>query len=585
MNSSLPLLFRRGCCWIIPGLLLLLLLLCAGNARAQAPTWQSAVAASGAQVYAVAADAGGNVYLAGSFGSSATFGNITLTGGQQGDIFVAKWSETAGRFLWAQQAGGIGNDWATGIAVSGNSVFIVGDFTSPTIRFGAGTLTNTNSTLPTADVFVAKLTDAGTTASFTWARQAGGFGVDFATDVAVSGSSIYFTGYYESSTMTFGSNVILNPMTPGVTSTDLFVAKLTDAGSTGTFDWVRGAGGVSNEVAYSIATAGSSVYVVGYFTSVGINLGTTLFNTQVGSEDGFVAKLDTSGSFIWALRIGGTGSESPMAVAASGNDVFVAGMFTSTPALFGSTTLALFGSTTLAPVGGPPDAFVAKVTDAGTSAAFAWSQWAGGPGIDTPRAIAAIGTDVYVTGYFNSPTASFGGTTLVNVAPPGTTANDIFVGKLTGTGNFVGAVQAGSPANDYAYDIATNGSTVYIADNTALPAAFGSTILQGGSDAGFLASLSTSVLATTEPSPVAELLLYPNPAHKSTTVVVPALAGQGNGVLTLTDGVGRILAQHHTGPTAAGLRYTLPLDGLSPGLYLLRVQTEHGQLVRQLVVE
>ena len=565
-------------------LLLLLLLAGLGNALAQVPAWQSALAIGGAQVYATAADASGNVYLAGTFDSAVTFGATTLLSEGSGDIFVAKWSSTTGRFVWAQRAGSFGSERATGIAVSDNSVFIVGDFSSPTLRIGGSSIANTSTNNTYPDIFIAKLTDAGNTGSFSWARQAGGDRFDLAPAIAVSGSSVYIAGYYDSATISFGSNITLSnyySLAPGSTtpSDDIFVAKLSDAGSTGTFDWATRAGGIGNEEAYGLATNGTSVYVVGSFTSSVFNFGAVrLTNSGAGNEDAVFGKLNTAGSIIWALTAGGSGPDIATAVAATGNDLFVTGFFGSNPASFGSTALATVGAS---------DAFVAKVADAGPSATFSWAQRAGGSGLDTPRAITTSGTDVYVTGYFNSPTASFGANTLTNVAAPGTNSYDIFVCALTSTGSFAAATQAGSPANDFAVGTAASGSTIYIVGDVALPASFGAITLPQGNDsrASFLAALGTPALAATAPHPPTAVVLYPNPSQHSSQVIVPAQHGQGNVWFTLTDGLGRVVHRHSARSTATGLRYTLPLDGLRPGVYLLQVQTEHGQQVRRLVVE
>ncbi|GAB3868350.1 hypothetical protein GCM10028824_12990 [Hymenobacter segetis] len=555
---------------------LLLLLACLGNVRAQAPAWQSAVGANGAQVYAMAADASGNVYLAGAFNNSVTFGTITLFGSSLGDVFVAKWSNSAGRFVWAQQAGSIGNERATGIAVSGNSIYIVGDFSSPTLSFGTSSITNTTTTNTFPDIFIAKLTDVGNTGSFTWARQAGGARYDLAPAIAVSGSSVYIAGYYDSATISFGTTTLGNNTAPGVISTDIFVARLSDMGSTGEFDWANRAGGIGNEEAYGLATNGTDVYVVGYFASGRVNFGTTrLTNTREGSEDGYIAKLSDTGSFTWALPVGGMGSEIATAVAASGNNVFVTGFFSSSPASFGSTTLAAAGAS---------DAFVANAVDAGPSAAFAWAQRAGGTGLDTPRGIAASGTDVYVTGYFDSPAASFGPTTLVNVAAPGTSSTDIFVCKLTGSGSFAWAAQAGSPARDEGLAVATSGTTVYVAGNASFPASFGTIGLSQVSGlAGFFATLGTSALAVAVAQARPDVVLYPNPASLGTEVLVAVPVGRGLATLTLLDACGRVVRQRASLPASVA-PYTLALAGLSAGLYVLKVKTENGTQVCRLVI-
>ena len=59
----------------------------------------------------------------------------------------------------------------------------------------------------------------------------------------------------------------------------------------------------------------SCVYIVGTFSSdlsssftFGLN-GTPDFSTNYGGTDGFVAKYDDSGNFLWAFMIGGAGTD------------------------------------------------------------------------------------------------------------------------------------------------------------------------------------------------------------------------------------------------------------------------------------
>lgn len=168
----------------------------------------------------------------------------------------------------------------------GTSVYVAGTFTSPAAGFGPTTLTNGGST----NAFVAKLTDAGSTGSFAWAQRAGGTGGDVATALAASGTSVYVAGAFTGPTAGFGTTILTNP---GASSTaDLFVAKLTDAGSTGSFAWAQRAGGLGNDYAPALVASGTSVYVTGYFESPSAGFGTiALANPTPTSPLGFLAAL------------------------------------------------------------------------------------------------------------------------------------------------------------------------------------------------------------------------------------------------------------------------------------------------------
>jgi hypothetical protein len=107
---------------------------------------------------------------------------------------------------------------------------VAGWFESPTAGFGSATLANAGSS-NTADVFVAKLTDTGSGASFGWAQRAGGTDTDVAAALAVSGTSVYVAGRFSSTTMDFGTIALSNPNS---TSPLGFLATLTDATLTAT---------------------------------------------------------------------------------------------------------------------------------------------------------------------------------------------------------------------------------------------------------------------------------------------------------------------------------------------------------------
>ena len=501
----------------------------------------------------------GNVYLAGSFANAVALGGTTLTSFGDRDVFVAKFNPASNQFVWAQRAGGTGYDVAYALAVSGTNVYVAGHFDSPTANFGPTTLTNVGTNTST-DVFVAKLTDMGSTGSFAWAQRAGGTGYDSATALAVSGVSVYVAGLFSSPTASFGPTNLTNL---GFTNT--FVAKLTDAGSTSGFVWAQRAGGLGYNVAYNLTVSGTSVYVAGAFNDSGASFGATTLATA-GGFDLFVAKLTdagTVGSFAWAQRAGGTGDDIAYTLAVSGTNVYVAGIFDSPTAGFGATNLINLGFS---------DVFVTKLTDAGGTGSFAWAAQAGGTGDDRAYTLVLSGANLYVAGAFSSPTTNFGSATLTNSVSTGT--YDIFVAKLTDSGNagsFAWAQRAGGTAQDGASVLALSGTSVYVAGTFEGPTAgFGATTLTNPTlnrPLGFLASLTDPTLTATTPTagPREPASLFPNPARHTATLRWPA--GTAPAPLTLTDALGRAVRRY---PAPAGPEAALDLRGLPAGLYLLR---------------
>lgn len=496
-------------------------------AHAQAPTWQMAVsigtpadtatgvnvtrrwiydrcgggepAVSYSQVEVTAADSSGNVYLAGSFTDFVTFGTTTLSSGDVGrnNLYVAKWNPATG-FVWAKKIVGFGR--VGGLAARGGSVYVAGSFDGNTISFDTTTLTNAsarNSAI-TSDGFVAKLTDAGRTSAWTWVRQLGGIYGDGVRSLAVRGSNVYVAGGFWSTT-SIGTTTLSN-----AGDIDGFVAKLTDAGSTSAWTWVRQVGETGIDQVTSLAASGSSVYVAGNFRGPTIRFGATTL-TNAGDSDGFVAMLtdvDSTSAWTWAQQIGGTAYESTNALAVRGGNVYVAGCFRDSTIRFGATKLTLSGyarrtlsSYTARTQSDTYDGFVAKLTDAGRTSSWTWVQPIGSIYYGSPDALAVRGSSVYVAGNFRGPAVSFGTTTLTNDS---TGAG--FVAKLTDAGAtsaWTWAKPVGGKGWDCALALAVSRGRVYVGgffDNRNLRSTitFGAKTLTANDDTttGFLAALA-----------------------------------------------------------------------------------------------
>jgi len=436
--------------------LFVLLLFCTTFIFAQSEVWQWAKQAGGTywdEGCDIAIDSSGNSYVTGFFKETASFGSTNLTSSGQDDIFVAK-LDSSGNWLWTKQAGGTNYDGGYSIAIdsSGNS-YVTGYFRG-TASFGNTTLTSSGQD----DIFVAKLDSNG---NWLWAKKAGGTNNDEGHGIATDSSgNSYVTGYFYG-TASFGSTTLTSSG-----ESDIFVAKLD---SSGNWLWAKQAGGTNYDYGFGIAidSSGNS-YVTGYFYSVTASFGSTTLNSS-GGYDIFVAKLDSSGNWLWVKQAGGTSDDYGLGIAtdSSGNS-YVTGYFYGT-ASFGSTTLTSSGDI---------DIFVAKLDSSGN---WLWVKQAGGASTDHGNSITIDSSgNSYVTGYFYSVTASFGTTTLTSNGE-----SDIFVAKLDSSGNWLWAKKAGGAYYDYGYSIATDSSgNCYLSDSFSGTASFGGINLtsSGGED-------------------------------------------------------------------------------------------------------
>ncbi|MBD2723986.1 T9SS type A sorting domain-containing protein [Hymenobacter armeniacus] len=460
------------------------------------------------------------------------------------------------------RAGGSTNDFPQAITLAGSSIYMTGAFSSPTCAFGSNTLTNAGNA--TQDVFVAKLTDAGSTGAFVWAQRGGGSQNDSANGICVSGPNVYIAGSCSGLDVVFGTTTVAGGG---------FAAKLVDAGASAAFAWAQRTGASAN----AVAVGSGGVYLVGNFVSSTAVFGATTL-TNAGGNDVFVAKLTDSGTgatFPWAVRAGGAGVEAGFGVAVSGTDVYITGSFASSTCTFGTSTLLNAGG---------QDAYVAKLTDSGSSGAFVWADRLGGTGNDYGFALAVQGPNVYVSGSFSSPTADAGATTLVNAG----TGYDLFLARLTNaglSGGIAWALRAGGAGNDYAGSPAVIGTGVYLGGSVAPPASFGSLPVMGTSaSVGFLASLNdATALATNTLFEKSQWGLSPNPAHSSTCIVVPQAIVGLKGALIISDALGRQVRSE----LMLSLPSAVPLavSGLPRGLYFVRLVVPGQTLTQRLLLD
>ena len=399
------------------------------NPRPSAPPFRWAVKAGGSaddQAYGLAVDSAGNAYITGHFYSTnATFGAFTLTNKGSADTFIAKYNN-AGNVLWARSAGGAGNDQGTRLALDTNgNCYVTGLFGSPTITFGSFTLTNV-ATDGSWDLLLVKYDSNG---NVVWAKSAGGPGFDAGNSVAVDTTgNVFVTGYFDGTNVNVGGTILTNNGPAG--TSDLFLAKYNSAGA---LQWVRSAGGNSDDFAFVGVDAATNSYITGFFVSPTISFGgVTLTNTSLdGSEDMFVAKYNSAGNLLWARRAVGDSANDGrgIAVDAAGN-CYIAGHFFSDSITFGNVTLMNAGGA---------DIFVVKYDPAGN---VLWAKRAGGSKSDQGiKPVLDSAGNLYVAGHFKSSNAGFDATTLASGGN-----FDVFLALIDGVGPPLNIQLAGAQA-------------------------------------------------------------------------------------------------------------------------------------------
>ena len=414
-----------------------------------------------------------NAYTTGTFSSTADFGGGDVTSNGGSDIFVVK-LDSDGSFQWVYTAGGSGNDRPFDIVTdsSGNS-YITGAFNN-TVNFGSGNVTSAGNS---DDIFVVKLDSDG---NFQWVYTAGGtvYGTSSSylkydsgrgIDVDSSGN-VYITGIFDT-VVDFGGGAVSS------NGKDIFVLKLDTDGN---FQWVYNVLSSGNDDANRITTDSSgNTYTTGYFNNTADFGGGDV--TSNGSNDMFVVKLDSDGSFQWVYTAGGTGVDELSAIAIDSSDnVLTTGYFSNTVNFGGGDVTSTDGVSAL----------VLKLDSTGS---FDWVQTYSGQTSQEGYGIAADSSNnILTTGYFSN-TVDFGDGDVTS-----TGEEDIYILKLNSSGSLqwiktYGSTAASTSYYDVSIDLTvdTDGS-VYTVGFTGENTDFGTGNIAGSSSDSFVLKLTSS---------------------------------------------------------------------------------------------
>jgi len=380
--------------------------------------WAKAMGAGGHdRGRSITTDASGNVYTTGDFIGIVDFdpgaGTFNLTGVSNSHIFISKLDAT-GNFIWAKSM-----DGTAGLSIAidpFDNVYTTGNFLD-TADFdpSAGVFNLTSKGF--YDIFISKLDSSG---NFVWAKAMGGTGFDSGRSITIDAfGNVFITGQF-AGTADFDPDAgTFNLTSSG--SYDIFISKLDTSGN---FIWAKAIGGAASDGSSAIATdASGNVYTTGYFESTAdFDPSAATFNLiSTGLKDIFISKLDSSGSFAWAVAMGGTASDGCGSVRIdAANNVYTTGGFEGTVDF--DPGAGIFNLTSA----GLGDIFIYKSDASGN---FVWANAVGGTAIDggTSITIDAFG-NIYTTGSFTGTVDFDSGVSVFNLTSSG--GNDIFVQKI-----------------------------------------------------------------------------------------------------------------------------------------------------------
>jgi hypothetical protein len=254
-------------------------------------------------------DTSGNLYATGSFSGTVDFdpgpGVANLTS-STGTYYILK-IDSSGNFIWAKNnvvpIKSIGRD------ALGN-LYIAGEF-SGTVDFDPGPEVSNLTAVGFKNIFIYKIDSLG---DFIWAKKIQGWSVEVEAFTIDSSGNIYLSGDGTSSISVTdfdpGPGVVGFPFSNEGNSSR-FILKLDASGD---FVWVKGIYGgnlgfssnttLSLDSFGNLYTAGSLYGTVDFDPSLGV-----AFLTSAGDSDIVISKLDSSGNFIWAKKIGGNATD------------------------------------------------------------------------------------------------------------------------------------------------------------------------------------------------------------------------------------------------------------------------------------
>ncbi|HEV2493118.1 MAG TPA: SBBP repeat-containing protein [Terriglobia bacterium] len=250
---------------------------------------------------AIAVDASGNAYVAGSTAS----GNFPIAnalqpsnGGGDQDAFITKLSADGSALVYSTYLGGSGTDRAFGIALdSANNAYVVGDTTSTNFPTTSGVVQASNN--GSSDAFATKLNTAGS--ALVYSTLLGGSDLDRATGVAVdAGGHAFVTGLTQSSNFPTAHPFQTN-FGGGTCGTspcsDAFVSELDAGAASLVYSTYLGGSGADSGQAIALDSSGNA-YVAGGTASANFTaIGGAFQGTYGGvgaSGNAFVAKINAS---------------------------------------------------------------------------------------------------------------------------------------------------------------------------------------------------------------------------------------------------------------------------------------------------
>lgn len=441
-------------------LFLVTIILSVSEAMAQNFQWAKKIGGTGIVDGLVKVDSAGNTYGYGFFTDSADFdpgpGEYKLKSSGSVDAFLSK-MDPFGNLEWAIQLGSTSSDGAYGLTVDKSGNLLLVGFFSGTVDFDPGPETHNLVAYHIGtekDAFILKLSPEG---NYIWANGLGGRKSDRADDILTNATGdVFVSGIFTDTTDFDPGPGVYNLMADF--SGDAFILKLNAAGN---FEKVVQFGGPYDSFFFrSMIFDGSGNLLLGGTFRDTIDFdpgpGSTVLIGKPGGSHSFILKLDQEFNYLWSKQIFSRQEARSYSTKTdqSGN-IFVSGYFSDTTDFDPGPEINKLSPT------GNYDGFVLKLDPNGN---FGWVKTFGGSP-STGASISDLAIDdtgrIHLVGIYRSGPVDLDPSPGSSIVPL-VGERDIFMVKLTETGDFISGHSIGGSQDEWAYKlIFQNGSLFF----------------------------------------------------------------------------------------------------------------------------
>ncbi len=346
--------------------MLAVILVTIGHMHAQAPNiqWQNAFGGSSYDyLRCIDATTDGGFILGGESWSPVSGDKTENTYGSD-DYWVIK-TDALGNIVWQNDIGGSASERLYSVEQTSDNGYILAGESSSGI---SGDKSEAN--IGYTDYWVIKLDENG---NIMWQNTIGGSEFNNLRSAVQTMDGGYILGGWSSSDISGDKTEMSNG------SYDYWVIKLDNAGN---IEWQNTIGGDAEDYLYKVLQTADGGYILGGYSSSGISGDKT--ETNVGTRDFWIIKLNSTGDIIWQNSIGGDGDDNlyDMAITADGGYI-----------LGGNSESGISGDKTELNTGG--DYWIIKLDSNGN---ILWQNTIGGNSYEELKTVIQVADGGYLVG-------------------------------------------------------------------------------------------------------------------------------------------------------------------------------------------